>query len=97
MTTYVNVTEREYQAIQEEIMSVVRQPGIWRQKLGDLNVGGYGVTEYQWYEQKDIGDIQIGMDAEGTDFDTGYISPTTQKIPVFWKDIFISKRTLESS
>ena len=98
MTEYVNVTLREYEEISEEILSVVRQPEVWQRRLGFTDVaGGYGVTQFTWYEQKDIGAIRVGMDAEGNDFDTGFISPTTQKIPVFWKDIYVSRRDLESS
>lgn len=96
-TEYVNIDVRQYQELAGEILSVVREPLAWMKFIPDRKLKGWGKVEFKWYQQLDVPESKVTMDADEVEYGSGYLSPTTQKIPTFSQDIRISQRNLETS
>jgi uncharacterized linocin/CFP29 family protein len=97
MSEYTALIDRDYEAIAFELLKIIREPLVWTSKMPAKNVGGYGVQDYTWHAVKDVRDPMIGMDAISYDYDQALVTPTTQQIPVIWKDIDVEPRTLAAS
>jgi hypothetical protein len=97
MTDYTGLIDRDYEVLATELLKIIREPLVWTRRFKQKNVGGYGVQDYTWHAIKDVRDPKIGMDAIAYDYDQALVTPTTQQIPVFWKDIDINPRTLAAS
>jgi len=97
MTTYLNLTDREYEQLSEEIYKVVRAPRTWLEAIPQRKLDGFGVKDYSWYKQYDMSAIEVSMTGSIESFGRGYLEKNTAYIPVFSKDIDIPRRDLEAS
>ena len=97
MTTFINLTDREYEQLQEDIVKVIRSPTTWLDMIPQHPLPSFGIKDYSWYKQYDMGAIQVSMTGSTESFGAGYLSKSTAYIPVFSKDIKIFKRDLEAS
>jgi len=97
MTTYVNLTDREYEQLDEDIKTVVRSPRAWLDALPSKQLDGFGVKDYSWYKQYDMSAIEVSMTGSNESFGAGYLEKNTAYIPVFSKDIRVFRRDLEAS
>ena len=97
MSEYYGTIEQEWQALSTELLSVLRDPLVWSRRIPTVDVGGYGIVEFKYYELKDVLPARRGMSAIGNAFDAALVTPQTKKIPVLWKDLQFTPRELASS
>ena len=97
MSEYYGTIEQEWQALSTELLSVLRDPLVWSRRIPTVDVGGYGIVEFKYYELKDVRPARRGMSAVGNAFDQALVTPQVKKIPVLWKDLMFTPRELASS
>ena len=93
----INLTPEEVMQLKTEIVSVLRHPMAWQESIPGRDLDGFGVKEYDWYQQYDMSGVIVTMTGSEEDFGMGYMAKSTAHIPVISKDIRIFKRDLEAS
>jgi len=93
----VNLTDREFEQLSDDIYKVVRSPRVWLDAFPNRQLDGFGVKDYSYYKQHDMSAIEVSMTGSVENFGMGYLEKSTAYIPVFSKDIRIFRRDLEAS